>query len=287
MVSDARAREGTTPASHARRDTNARFVILGAGPHLLAVDAAEVEEMFVLGVVSRTPGAPPAQRGVLLHRDRTYPVLDVRTCLGLSRAVEQVDALVELLEARERDHRRWLEELEASVREARPFGLATDPRLCKFGQWFYAYKAPDVVVAAEIARFEEPHARIHALASTVAARAAEAGQEAALAMIEDARGHVLQELIALFDRTRKVIRAQHREIGVSVTVAGRTVVLAVDTAEAVTPLEPLAEGHDPVGDGTLALPFVSRLARWKERAQPVLVLDLPALARAAVNGAAR
>jgi hypothetical protein len=44
---------------------------------------------------------------------------------------------------REQDHRNWLAELEACVREHRPFGMARDPHQCKFGLWYDRYKTED------------------------------------------------------------------------------------------------------------------------------------------------
>jgi purine-binding chemotaxis protein CheW len=43
-------------------------------------------------------------------------------------------AFVAMLEQRKQDHKRWLDELAASVREARAFTLTTDPHACAFGR---------------------------------------------------------------------------------------------------------------------------------------------------------
>lgn len=256
---------------------DSRFAVLGVGPHLVGVDAADVQDLFVLGTTHRAGAVATGARGVTLVRGRLLPVVDVRVRFGLPTSAAELDALVRLLDAREQDHRAWLAELEASVREQRPFGLATDPRRCKFGQWYYGFRSDDAVVRGELAKFEEPHARIHALADVVAARAADGRLDEALALVERARRGVLAELIELFERTRAVLREQHREIGVAVRTAAGAVVLAVDSAEAVTDLDAIPGDADPVRARTVPLRGVSALARWRERKDPVLLLDVAGL----------
>jgi purine-binding chemotaxis protein CheW len=266
------ARKGCTMPTETLAAENS--VILGVGPYTLATPAAAVREMFVLPRVSRPPGLREHWRGVLRLRERVLEVLDTRERLGLARASAEVDALVELLHAREQDHRKWLAELGASVRENRPFQLALDPRMCAFGKWYYAYRAPTAVLRGQLERFEGPHAEIHALAGTVSTLRAEGRDADALTLIRRAEEGTLAQLVQLFEATRALVRSEHREIAVVLEHRGATSVMAVDSAEAVTRLEPFAAGEDPLA----ALPIDRRLftgvARWRERAAPVFVVDL-------------
>jgi len=254
-----------------------RHGIFAVGPHHVAVHASEVQEMFVLPDVRRPPGCPPWQRGLVSMRGAVLPALDLRLRLGLPTAHEELMALEKMLGEREQDHRNWLAELERSVAEDRPFGLATDPRRCKFGQWYYAFQTEDPVLRSELARFEEPHARIHALALDVAGLR-QAGRAAeARALVAEARQGLLAQLVALFQSTRATLHQEHKEIGVWTKVGSRRAVLIVDRADAVAELEPFQEGDDPVREGVLKSGLVRSLGRWKGSPQPVLVLDLPRL----------
>ncbi|GEJ56224.1 CZB domain-containing protein [Anaeromyxobacter diazotrophicus] len=263
--------EGATAAR------GARFCILGVGPHLVALDAGAVQEMFVLPPIHRLPGSRPHQRGVAALRAGTLPAVDLRVCLGLPSATAALEELLQLLRDREQDHLRWLAELTASVREDRAFGLATDPRKCKFGQWYYAFRTDDAVLRGELERFEKPHAAIHALADEVAALRTGGRAEEALQVLERARQGLLAELVRLFEQLRDVVRAQHREIGVAIAGGGRSAVAIVDRAEAVTDLT-LVEGDDPLEASRLGSALVTRTARWAAAKQPVFVLDAARLA---------
>ncbi len=254
-----------------------RHGVFGVGPHLVAVHTRHLQEMFVLPEVRRPPGCAPGQRGVVRLRESVLPALDVRVRLGLTSAGDDLNALVRLLEDREQDHREWLDELQRSVEEARHFALPTDPRLCKFGRWYHTYTTDDAVLRGELRALEEPHAKIHALAAHVEELQRDGRQAEALRILAAARNGLLQELVALFARTRGAMRAQHREIGVCARVAGTTAVLVVDRAEAVAELEPIAEAEDPVASGVLRPELIGALARWKGSSRPVLVLDLDRL----------
>ncbi len=259
-------------------DGERRFGVFRVGPHLVGIPVEQVHEMFVLPAVHCPPGTAAHGRGVVTLRGEALPVVDVRVCLGMASARSEVDALVQLLVDREQDHRNWLAELVASVREQRPFTLATDPRKCKFGQWYYAYHAEDAVLRAELARIERPHAAIHGLAAAVAALVADGRSSEALAALEQARVGVLGEVVKLFEQARRAMRTQHREIGVAVSHDGHRTVLAVDGAEAVAVLELVSAADDPLLSGALEAERVERFARWSGAAQPVLLLDTRGIA---------
>jgi purine-binding chemotaxis protein CheW len=211
-------------------------------------------------------------------RGSALPAVDLRVCLGLDSAEVEVAALVQLLRDREEDHRRWLGELDASVMERRAFTLATDPRRCKFGQWFYGFKTDDAVLRGELAKFEQPHAAIHALALEVEAMKQRGEHDQAHLTVVSARTGLLQQLVDQFERTRRTVLEQQKEVGVLVRLAGRAVVLVVDRAEAVVELEAIAATDDPLAGGALAVDLVPRLARWRGASQPVLILDLERVA---------
>lgn len=262
---------------------DSRHGIFGVGSHLVAVHTSQLQEMFVLPVVRRPPGVPDHQRGVVSLRGMVLPAVDLRVCLGFVSAARELDDLVKLLEAREQDHRNWLAELERSLVERRPFGLATDPRKCKFGQWYYAFKTDDAVLRGELARFEQPHAEIHALALEVEALRLRGDRDGAQRVVERGRQLQLAQLVVIFEQARRALAEQQKEVGVLVRLDGRAAVLVVDRAEAVVELEPIEAADDPLAAGSLRVDLVPRLARWRGAAQPVLVLDLE---RVAALGAA-
>lgn len=257
-----------------------RFGVFSVGPHLVGIPAAHVREMFVLPAVHRPTGDIGNGRGLTKLRDMVLPTLDLRVSLGMEPAAAELEALIQLLEAREQDHREWLDELAASVEEERAFTLATDPRKCHFGQWFYSYQAADGVLRLELSRIEQPHARVHALAHEVEELLRKGNKAAAHRVIDEARRGVLLEVVKQFDAIRAALRREHREIGVAIDVRGQQRVLVVDSAEAVALLEQLSEADDPLARGDLQIGLCKRMGRWKDSTKPVLLVDLDALVAA-------
>lgn len=252
--------------------------MFGVGPHLVGIPVAQVEEMFVLPVVHRQPGLREHLRGLVTLRGAALPVVDLRVCLGLPSSSSELESLLALCREREQDHRNWLAELEASVREQRPFKLETNPRLCRFGRWYHAFKSDDAVLRGELAKIEQPHAEIHALAAQVDKLGKEGRHDDALALLGRARSGLLVELVGLFHRIRQALREQKREIGVTTVLSGRRAVLVVDRAEAVADLERVADADNPLASGSLRAPLIERMARWGDAASPVMLLDLDRLA---------
>ena len=270
----------TRSSSAASRSAHSlsRFGVFGVGPHLVGVPIEHVEEMFVLPATHRAPGAPEHHRGLATLRGAALPAVDLRVCLGLESAAVEMETLLDQLCEREKDHVNWLAELEAAVREDRKFGLATDPRKCKFGQWYYAFKTDDAVLRGELAKIEQPHAEIHGLAVQVEGLKAGGKRDEALAVIERARSGLLQDLLRMCASIKRAVRDQQREIGVTTVVGGQRTVLVVDRAEAVADLEQFADEDDPLVTGDLRAHLVQRMARWSGAKAPVMLLDLERIA---------
>jgi chemotaxis signal transduction protein len=77
--------------------------------------------------VASIPNMPDFVRGAINLRGRVMPLVDLRKRLGMVSASEETSEFIRLMMQREQDHKNWLAELEASVRERREFKLTTDP----------------------------------------------------------------------------------------------------------------------------------------------------------------
>ncbi len=256
-----------------QRGDDTRHGIFRVGGHLIALPVGTIEDIFILPTVHRSPGARPHERGLASLRGKALPALDVRVCFGMPSASSELEELIALLTERERDHRAWLDELLACLREDREFRLTRDPRACKFGQWYYGFRTEDAVLRMELERFEQPHAAIHALADRALALAGAGDRPAALALVESARAGLLEQLVALFESTRQVLRRQHREIGVTVIHGDERTVFVVDSAEAVADLKLFATEDDPLLAGALSRDLIRRLGQWAGAQRPVLIVD--------------
>jgi purine-binding chemotaxis protein CheW len=219
------------------------YVVAGVKDLQLAVSAAYVREITRTPPWHEVPNAPPYLRGVINLRGKVLPLVDLRLRLGFSSALEEVEAMIAMLVAREQDHVRWLQELLAAVNDGRPFTLARDPSQCAFGKWYHSYHPKDIGFASVMRRLELPHQRIHTLADAVLKCAEQGNHAQARAMIQHAEQGDLRAVVSLFTEARTAFRESQKEVTLVLTDGRKHLALAVDTVASV---EPLAE--DTIAD---------------------------------------
>ncbi|MBI5058727.1 chemotaxis protein CheW [candidate division KSB1 bacterium] len=210
-----------------------QWVTFKVGNEMFGFEIEYVKEMLRMPDVHAVPQAAPDNLGVILLRDRTIPVFDLRRKFGFESRQDKAAVLVETLKARQQDHENWLKELEASVRENREFKLTTDPHQCKFGLWYDSYSTDDPFLDRIIKRFNQPHKLIHALAERVSRELADGQQQSALRMIEDVRSTSLNQLIGIFAEACEYVIASARPTLVIVGSSACTLGVAVDEINAV------------------------------------------------------
>jgi chemotaxis signal transduction protein len=253
----------------------------GTMPHLivslnrqgLAIPTERVREILMTPKVIPLPGTPPHVRGVINVRGEVLQVVDLRLRMGMPPRSREIEDIVEILRAREEDHSNWIRELEASVREQRPFTLARDPHQCKFGKWYDTYQPDNVALQFIWSGFDQPHKRIHAVADLITAHVERGETDQALALIECTRTTSLAAMFSVFAEARQAILQSDRELVIILDHGTEALAVTADAADAV---ETLLENDmmelpamlDPEGAAV-----VGRTARRQQSEQFLLVLD--------------
>lgn len=245
------------------------WVVVQVKGQQFALPSCDLRQLVVVDRITPVAKTPPHIRGVVSLRGQVIPVVDLRKRLGFPSAPEEANAFCELMAQREQDHRKWLLELEASVKERRPFTLTTDPHQCAFGRWYDTYVADNVWVAAVLRKFAQPHQRIHQLGVEVERLKGAGRHDEALQLIERSRESGLNLMLALFAELKVLTHEASRETLAVLSLGGQLTAATVDAAlsvEKFSSLEAL-----PAGAGAGAL--VSRVGRRGDQAQPVMVLE--------------
>ncbi len=214
------------------------FLLFEVGEGLYALSAEFVQEVLVSPPVVMLPNMPPEIRGMIERRGRFLMLVDSGIKLDLKLAKSGFDALMQLLHDREQDHRNWLKELEACVREHRPFNLARDPHKCKFGIWYDQYKNEEQTIQAAcfriaLRKMDEPHKIIHASADEVLKKADSGNFEEALAILEERRNGELILLVKLFEEARRILKETRRELVIVVKQGAKQFAMCVDSVKAL------------------------------------------------------
>ena len=211
-----------------------------------ALSSLYVQEMVLVPRIVSMPRAPIEVRGVINLRGRVLPLLDMRRMFGMPAMSDECDAFIELLNAREQDHKNWLGKLDTAVQSRELFTGELDPHKCAFGKWYDAFTTDDLILKSMLKRFDAPHKAIHA----VGAKANEFIQggkfEEAVNLVEETRHGELAQLMDVFDKTRNRLKESHFEIAVICKDDTRSIAVTVDSVEVVEKLDPGAFDEAPL-----------------------------------------
>jgi chemotaxis signal transduction protein len=264
-----------------QHDAGARSSARGTLLHLIvslhkqsiAIPTEHVREILRTPRVVPLPGAPPHVRGVIDVRGEVLQVVDLRLRLGMPHLTKEIDELVEILRAREEDHRNWIRELEASVRERRDFTLARDPHQCKFGKWYDSYQPTNLELASIWSGFDLPHKRIHAIADVVTEHEKRGEFEQALAIIEQTRATALAVLVREFAAATQAVLRSNREVVVILERGADALAITVDSADVVETIQETDMMELPALLNREGAAVISRTARREQSEELLLVLD--------------
>ena len=272
------ATNGLQGIATASGEGNRKLVAFRVRAHCYAVPIEMVVEMTLLRDPEPIAGAPPWIRGMMQLRDSVVPILDLRVRLGLPALQDEVDELSAELQDRKRDHILWLQTLEEACATGARFELPKDPTQCAFGRWLSAFETEDEVLANQVAKFEEPHDRVHAMADRCLAMASEGNPEGALKEIDVVRQGDLSEMVRLFDGTIRDIQERSRQMVIILQGKEETLGLAVDRIDSVATVEEGFVDPRPLRDleasETADELLVTSVVRSKGDAGLIQVLDV-------------
>lgn len=197
--------------------------------------------------VSWIPMSGAAIRGVLNHRGKVLPIVELRMILGDKTFSEEIGEMREFVEAREADHVGWLNDLQDCARTGRAFQKALDPKLCAFGKWYEALKsntaarfeltAGNAVLEKIFADFDAPHKRIHGIAETVLELSSAGDIDSAAAKIQEAWDTDLAQMKVLFRQFYEAFADLRTPSVVILTHRGHDLAMYVDRVDVVAYFE--------------------------------------------------
>ena len=249
------------------------WVIVETRKQAFAVSAIYVREIVAMPEVTAIPLCGPQHRGVINLRGRILPLIDMRKQFGWQSVQEEMDDFYKLMGQREQDHRNWLKELEKSVSEGTEFRLARDPHKCAFGQWYDAYRSESPWVTALLRRFELPHGRIHALATSIDELMKNGKNEGALRQIESARKGAFHEMISLFEELKELTLETVKELAMVITLTRGVFAVSIDRAVGVERIPPDMIKEVQTGTASLGRGLVHRVAQRSAIGSLALVLE--------------
>ncbi|MBU0485065.1 MAG: chemotaxis protein CheW [Proteobacteria bacterium] len=240
-----------------------------------ALPAHEVEIMVAMPKIVSLPDSEPYLRGTINLRGEIIPVINLRNLLGIKSIDNEIEEFCQIMQQREQDHRNWIKELEASVREKREFKLATDPHKCSFGKWYDNFKTDNMELSVLLKRFDLPHKDIHGIAIKVEAFTQKKEFDRAYELINQTKDRQLARMIDLFSQVRSVVGdSVSREIAMVLNMAGSKAAISVDSVEGVEELQEHYAEDNPEIFPDSNVKWVSNIGRRHNSSEDDLVLIL-------------
>jgi chemotaxis signal transduction protein len=160
--------------------------------------------------------------GYLDFRNTLVQVFECATALSQTRERESVIKLVADIKTYQQAHIDWVGALEHSITSSEPFTKPRDPRLCAFGQWFYAFETDDDGLRALLNKIEDPHKHIHSLADKLLDMSAAGDQAQAIEELRIEKQTTLKKLLRVLDYINDYLNNSIHPIVIHLTKDGRT-----------------------------------------------------------------
>lgn len=225
------------------------------------------------------PDAPHYIRGVVRIREEIMPVLDLRHLYGFPSVEEEYADFKTMIDQRKEDHERWLEALVHSAETGEPFGLATDPRQCAFGRWYYAFASEMHQINFVLKKVEEPHRKLH---------------EAALEMLDCSQEHdacrrdiclktalktaqeeLMPQILTLLDEVKEIFHHRYQEKLIVIEGEKRKLAVVVDDVKAIDHLT-IAEGQEKFSEMTRNQ-YIASVGRGAKSEELILMVRVESL----------
>lgn len=194
------------------------WVIFRLQDQFFAISSSYVQSMIELSNFKHVPNAPEYVRGVVDYQGQPVYLIDMRKKIGIQPLEIEIAEFIELMNAREADHKNWLDVLEQCINEGKAFTLATDPNKCRFGQWYLEF-LPTVKnnnLSFWLKKFDLPHKRIHGIAQQAIDLLHQDKKELATKLIERTRDGELDKMIKLFAKLKEIYKSSNTETAIIV-----------------------------------------------------------------------
>lgn len=188
------------------------------GDELFAIDIANILSITQdLDSLLKTPVKSKGLIGIINYLGNPVAVYNFAEMLSIPSTRELKTELVDLLDAREKDHVDWVDALEKSLTDGVPFEKARDPHMCEFGKWYDKFETRDEALTDIMKQFDKPHKKIHALADELLGLKEQDKLDIALEKLHAARVSTLNYLKKHFSRARDQIQDSLHTVVINIT----------------------------------------------------------------------
>ncbi|MCB9853531.1 MAG: chemotaxis protein CheW [Phycisphaerales bacterium] len=263
--------------------TSNQWLVFTLSDQKYAVHVAGVRELTPSRdhEIRQLPQTPEHVVGALSLRGRVIAVRDLRTMIGLNSLDAETKEIIQLLEAREQDHIKWIDELKRSVNENREFTLARDPHKCAFGKWYDALVSDEgrlqkltnsnFTLYRLIGQLDTPHKTIHSIADKVTRFMRDGDTDAAHRIIDQTSQQELGTMMSLLGQIRELLHSLRKPLIIVLESDNRQLGVQVDSVDSVVRIQP--DQIQPLPDRLGQSALFTGIAQLKDESELLMLLD--------------
>jgi purine-binding chemotaxis protein CheW len=208
-------------------------IVFRAKGILFSIPSTNAQSIIQMPRITEIPNTADSVRGIIKHRNEIYNLIDFRKKLSFKTLQEELGEFKSMIDQREHDHIKWLQELQDSVHDDRPFKLTTDPHKCAFGKWYDKFKSDNFFINEVLKKFDEPHKTIHSIAQKIEKFKESNKFEEAHSLIRITREQELAQMKILFSKIKETIQLHSKERVILFNNNNYKFAIAVDQIESV------------------------------------------------------
>ena len=256
------------------------YLVFQSGDQLFGIPYLYLVSILDSPAITPVPNMAPHVRGVIDFHGKSVPLYDLRIKMGMHSLPEETDAVIAALKLRKQDHLNWLDKLKAEVETGIDITVETDHHRCAFGRWYDTYRPDSLSLQSYMTQFDNPHRRVHAIATEAKEFLKANDREGARRLIAKVEETELKRLLRLFDDAESKIKTLSFEYAIVLDLPGHDrFALCADGlkhfdrfAEVIYPLPKVFTEE--------RLNFIDAIGRQQgENEREVLILNLPLFLR--------
>ena len=261
----------------APQSNNGLWIAFNLNNNGYCIPSEYVRAMDIPTQIKDMPHNADHMLGVMRWNGGSLPIVSMRRLFALPT----IEDSVEQFSVMRQMHLDWIDALNDSVNNHKPFTKATDPHKCKFGMWYDNYDTQNISMRFILNKIGSPHEAIHEHGAAVQRAMANQNWDEATRLYNEARDICDNEVIPLLDELIETYKEANRGIVIVVHYQGQHLGLMVDEIERLIHGDkaelhslPAAVAGNPyidsmliAGDSTYSSVDVQQLSEYVQHAQ--------------------
>ena len=191
--------------------------------YITSIDAINIQHIpLESGIINR----------IFSFSDRPVVLYSFNKIVGSYSQVEESKKLIALLAKHRREHIKWMEALENSIKPGTEFKNVINSTMYAFGQWYDQYENQDEELSNILKKLDKPHKQLHSLAEQLHGLADQPDTENQdLTNLKREKNTISHSLLNLFSIAEARLKDMIKQVIIVLETNGKVFAIDLDNIE--------------------------------------------------------